>query len=161
MTALQGVSGVGRIVVAAGARPIVLVEMREDELARRGITVADVMDALGRSTHGNVQLPAGRVEWIDQPALPDDGLRWLRMAAVGQEGRPPPLADVARVSRAHVEVRAEPPVGGILLAVYAGPGVSRDRLLVALEARAAELTAHAGQLERGGAPPGVRVKLVP
>jgi multidrug efflux pump len=107
---LSSLDGVSRVRVAGGQRYAMRVWLDSAALAARGLTVADVEDALERE---NVELPAGSIESSER----DFTLRVQRgyrdpadfaklTLAKGAEGYLVRLGDVARVERASEERRA-------------------------------------------------------
>jgi multidrug efflux pump len=107
---LSSLDGVSRVRIAGGQRYAMRIWLDSAALAARGLTVADVEDALERE---NVELPAGSIESTDR----DFTLRVQRgyrepsdfaklTLAKGAEGYLVRLGDVARVERASEERRA-------------------------------------------------------
>jgi len=107
---LSSLDGVSRVRIAGGQRYAMRIWLDSAALAARGLTVADVEDALERE---NVELPAGSIESADR----DFTLRVQRgyrepsdfaklTLAKGADGYLVRLGDVARVERASEERRA-------------------------------------------------------
>ncbi len=107
---LSSLDGVSRVRIGGGQRYAMRVWLDSAALAARGLTVADVEDALERE---NVELPAGSIESTDR----DFTLRVTRgyrepsdfaklTLAKGEGGYLVRLGDVARVERASEERRS-------------------------------------------------------
>lgn len=155
MSALASVRGVGRVEIASGFQPALLVEMREDDLDRLRLGVAEVMEALGRGTQEH---PAGPSTLAVTSAPHERSVLDLGATPIGAAR----LSDVATISFTRTELRTEPRgPEGTLLAIYKERDALRADVLAALKDRTEQLTKYAGELERGGGPAGVRVELLP
>ena len=141
---LSSLDGVSRVRIAGGQRYAMRIWLDSAALAARGLTVADVEDALERE---NVELPAGSLESTDR----DFTLRVQRgyrepadfaklTLAKGEDGYLVRLGDVARVERASEERRAYFRSNGV---ENVGLGIVKTSTANSLDvARAARATAE-------------------
>jgi len=107
---LSSIDGVANVIVGGGQRYAMRIWLKRDELAARGLTVADVAAALRRE---NVELPAGRLESAERDFI----LRLSRsyrgetdfetLPIAQRDGRVVTLAEVADVELASAEVRSQ------------------------------------------------------
>ncbi len=107
---LSSIEGVANVLVGGRQRYAMRVWLKRDELAARGLTVADVAAALRRE---NVELPAGRLESAERDFI----LRLSRayrsvedfqtLPVAQREGRVVTLSEVADVEFGSAEVRSE------------------------------------------------------
>jgi len=153
---LSSLDGVSRVRVGGGQRYAMRVWLDSAALAARGLTVADVEDALERE---NVELPAGSLESADR----DFTLRVQRgyrepadfaklTLAKGEDGYLVRLGDVARVERASAERRAYFRSNGV---ENLGIGIVKTSTANSLDvARAARATAE--EIQKG-LPEGTRI----
>ena len=119
-TQLQNIAGVGRVFIAGERRYAMRVWINSTELAARGLTVADVENAI-RSR--NVEVPAGRIESqrreftvrsLGELKTPEE---FSELVVAGRDGQLTRLKDVGRVElgpedeRSSLRFKGSPTVG--------------------------------------------------